>query len=130
MYRKNCNTLEEFEQKCAKLTHDLSVVDPQFVDLVLENIYLKCVRVGYIWKCTHRVLKSDEWSEKFVVLTNCGFVYFNTKKDGDYDPRKFYPLNDFQIKDLDEKVSIHTPLIFNRRPRGSMRSRSFSREPR
>lgn len=40
------------------------------------------------------------------MLTNAGFVYFNTKKEGDYDPRKFYPLNDFLLKDLDEKVSI------------------------
>lgn len=59
-----------------------------------------------MWKCTHRVLKSDEWSEKYTLLTNAGIVYFNTKKKGDYDPRKFYPLNDFKLADLDEKVNF------------------------
>ena len=44
------------------------------------------------------------WTEKFCVITNAGMIYFNTKKKGDFDPRKFYPLNDFQIKDVDEKV--------------------------
>ena len=38
-------------------------------------------------------------------MTNAGLVYFNTKKRGDYDPRKFYPLNDFIIQDIDEKVA-------------------------
>jgi hypothetical protein len=33
-------------------------------------------------------------------------VYFNTKKKGDFDPRKFFPLNDFQIKDAEEKVTL------------------------
>lgn len=27
------------------------------------------------------------------------------QKKGDYDPRKFYPLNDFQIKEIDEKTA-------------------------
>jgi hypothetical protein len=44
------------------------------------------------------------WTEKYCVITNAGMVYFNTQKKGDLDPRKFYPLNDFQIKDVDEKV--------------------------
>ena len=50
------------------------------------------------------MLKTDEWSEKFCIITNAGIVYFNTQKDGDYDPRKFYPLNDFDVKEVDEKV--------------------------
>lgn len=32
-------------------------------------------------------------------------VYFNTVKKGDLDPRKFYPLNDFKIIDVDEKTA-------------------------
>lgn len=102
-HSESANTLEEYEEKNAKLKVELSKVDKRFVEQICENIYLCCVRVGFIWKCTHRVLKSDEWSEKFCVLTNAGFVYFNTKKRGDYDPRKFYPLNDFTVQELEEK---------------------------
>jgi hypothetical protein len=48
------------------------------------------------------------WTEKHVVLTDAGMIYFNTKKNGDLDPRKFFPLNDFVIKDVEEKVSIRS----------------------
>lgn len=36
-------------------------------------------------------------------MTNAGMVYFNTKKKNDLDPRKFYPLNDFELKEVEEK---------------------------
>ncbi len=58
------------------------------------------------------MLKADEWSEKFCIITNAGIVYFNTQKDGDYDPRKFYPLNDFDIKEVDEKVLHYIIILF------------------
>lgn len=104
-YMQSTETVEDFEKRSDQLKLELTKVDKRFVELVLENIYLNCIRVGFLWKCTHRVLKSDEWSEKWTLLTNAGLVYFNTKKKGDYDPRKFYPLNDFKIVDLDEKTA-------------------------
>ena len=76
-------------------------------------------------------MKSDEWSEKFCVVTNAGLIYFNTKKKGDYDPRKFYPMNDFQIKDLDEKVrSLKIFNILYRLQRESSHSRSYLKDKR
>lgn len=51
------------------------------------------------------MLKADEWTEKFCIITNAGIVYFNTQKKGDYDPRKFYPLNDFQVVEVDDKTA-------------------------
>lgn len=78
--------------------------DKTFALKIMDNTYLRCVRVGLIWKKTQKMFKG--WTEKFCVITNCGMVYFNTHKKGDLDPRKFYPLNDFQIKDVDEKVRI------------------------
>jgi hypothetical protein len=85
-----------------------------------------------IHKKTQKMFKG--WTEKFCVITNAGMIYFNTKKKGDFDPRKFFPLNDFQIKDIDEKVthpnhSLYLNPLF-RLPKESMLSRSFSRERR
>lgn len=76
--------------------------DKGFALKVMDNTHLRCVRVGLIWKKTQKMFKG--WTEKFCVITNCGMVYFNTQKKGDLDPRKFYPLNDFLIKEVDEKV--------------------------
>lgn len=70
------------------------------------------------------------WTEKFCVITNAGMIYFNTKKKGDYDPRKFYPLNDFQIKDVDEKVNIDIINFIHRLPRKSTLSRLSSKRKR
>ncbi len=78
-------------------------VDKDFTLRVVDNIYLRCVRVGFIWKKTQKLF--GKWTKKFCIVTNSGMVYFNTQKKGDLDPRKFYPLNDFQIKEVDEKVS-------------------------
>jgi hypothetical protein len=39
-----------------------------------------------------------------MVLTNAGLFYFNTHKQGDFKPRKYFPLNQFSISDLEEKV--------------------------
>lgn len=77
-------------------------LDETFTKKVVDNIYLRCVRVGFIWKKTQKMFKG--WTLKYCVITNAGMVYFNTYKKGDLDPRKFYPLNDFQIKEVDEKV--------------------------
>ena len=77
--------------------------DKDFTLRVVDNIYLRCVRVGFIWKKTQKLF--GKWTKKFCIVTNSGMVYFNTQKKGDLDPRKFYPLNDFQIKEVDEKVS-------------------------
>ena len=44
------------------------------------------------------------WKEMFCVLTNAGIIYFHSKTKDELDPRKFFPLNDFDVRDVDEKV--------------------------
>lgn len=47
------------------------------------------------------------WTEKFAAITNAGMMYFNTKKkDNKLKPRKFYPLLDFNVIEVEEKVII------------------------
>ena len=45
------------------------------------------------------------WKEMFCVLTNAGLVYFHSKTKDEFDPRKFFPLNDYVVRDVDEKVT-------------------------
>lgn len=94
----------------------LTKLDKGFTQRVVDNVYLRCVRTGLIMKKTQKMFKG--WTEKFCVLTNAGMVYFNTHKKGDLDPRKFYPLNDFAIKDVDEKAAKRKfafKIIFDRK---------------
>lgn len=105
VYKQNLGAAQVYAERCQALKVEVSKWDKNFVDQVLENVYIKCTRVGLIWKCTQRMLKADEWTEKFCIITNAGIVYFNTQKKGDYDPRKFYPLNDFVVVEVDEKTA-------------------------
>jgi hypothetical protein len=105
VYKQNLGVAQVYNERCQALKVELSKWDKTFVDQVLDNVYIKCTRVGLIWKCTQRMLKADEWTEKFCIITNAGIVYFNTQKKGDYDPRKFYPLNDFAVVEVDEKTA-------------------------
>lgn len=45
-YKKSANSIEEIEKRNNQLRADLTKVDKRFVELVLENIYLNCVRVS------------------------------------------------------------------------------------
>ena len=105
LYKNNVGQSQMYIDRCQALKTELIKYDKQFVNQVLENVYIRCTRVGLLWKCTQRMLKADEWTEKFCIITNAGIVYFNTQKKGDYDPRKFYPLNDFQVMEVDEKTA-------------------------
>jgi hypothetical protein len=46
-YKLNSQQLEELEKKYDKVKNDTIKVDKQFVNNVLENIYIKCVRVSF-----------------------------------------------------------------------------------
>jgi hypothetical protein len=105
VYKQNLGAAQVYVERCQALKVELNKWDKNFVDQVLDNVYIKCTRVGLIWKCTQRMLKADEWTEKFCIITNAGIVYFNTQKKGDYDPRKFYPLNDFVVVEVEEKAA-------------------------
>ena len=105
LYKQNLGEFKVYIDRCQALKSELIKHDKPFVDQIMENVYIKCVKVGVLWKCTQRLLKADEWTEKFCIITNAGIVYFNTQKKGDYDPRKFYPLNDFVVMEVDEKTA-------------------------
>eukprot|EP00347_Sterkiella_histriomuscorum_P001390 403372219 len=103
LYRQSYMEVDKFQKQYEDLKNLMTKLDKPFTQKVVDNIYLRCVRVGLIMKKTQKMFKG--WTEKFCVLTNAGMVYFNTHKKGDLDPRKFYPLNDFQIKDVEEKTA-------------------------
>jgi len=49
-----------------------------------------------------------KWDARFVVLTNAGFIYFNSESlqtEDDLKPRNFKPLNDFVVTKVEPRVS-------------------------
>lgn len=78
VYTQNLGSLQLSIDKCKYMRDELMKYDKDFVKQVMNNVYVSCTRVGLIWKCTQRMLKADEWSEKFCIITNAGIVYFNT----------------------------------------------------
>ncbi|CDW86093.1 ph domain containing protein [Stylonychia lemnae] len=103
MYRNSYHEVDKYHKQYDDLRNLLLKLDKTFTQKMVDDIYLRCVRVGMIMKKTQKMFKG--WTQKFCVITNAGMVYFNTQKKGDLDPRKFYPLNDFQIKEVDEKTA-------------------------
>ena len=71
--------------------------------------YFSCIRkVGILMKKEERSWLG-KWDSRFVVLTNAGFIYFNSESlqsEDDLKPRNFKPLNDFVVHNVDPKVSL------------------------
>lgn len=70
-------------------------LDPDYAQSVLDNPMIQIKKSGVIWKKSEGMF--NQWEERFLVLTNCGLLYF---KKGSEQPQKFKLLNNFLIEGL------------------------------
>ena len=86
--------------------------DQKLANRILKN-YFSCIRkVGVLIK-KQESSWTGKWDSTFVVLTNAGFIYFESeslKEEKDLKPRNFKPLNDFVVTPVPPSVSL--PLKF------------------
>lgn len=84
-------------------------IDPKFVKKVMDNPMACVHKTGLIHKKSEGIYAV--WEERFLVLTNCGFLYF---KQGVDQPKKFKPLNNFILESLtpEEEEKVGKPNCF------------------
>ena len=82
--------------------------DQKLANRILKN-YFSCIRkVGVLIK-KQESSWTGKWDSTFVVLTNAGFIYFESeslKEEKDLKPRNFKPLNDFVVTPVPQSVSL------------------------
>ena len=67
-------------------------IDKQYAMSIIENPMIQLLKSGVVWKKSDGMF--NKWEERFLVLTNCGLLYF---KKGHDQPQKFKLLNNFIV---------------------------------
>lgn len=99
--------LKKLLMRYRRLKTDISVRDKHFILRLTKN-YFSCIRKAGPLMKRSETSYFNKWENRYVVLTNAGFVYFGSKSitsDEDIIPKKFKPLNDFVVADVPPNVS-------------------------
>ena len=70
--------LKKILMRYRRLKNETNIRDPMFTNRLVRN-YFSCIRkVGILMKKEERSWLG-KWDSRFVVLTNAGFIYFNSE---------------------------------------------------
>lgn len=113
MHEADSTELKKLLMRYRRLKNEAQLRDPKLATRILKN-YFSCIRkVGVLIK-KQEGSWTGKWDSTFVVLTNAGFIYFESeslKEEKDLKPRNFKPLNDFVVTAIPPSVSLLLGLI-------------------
>jgi len=113
MNEADTTDLKKLLMRYRRLKNEAQIRDPKLANRILKN-YFSCIRkVGVLVK-KQEGSWTGKWDSTFVVLTNAGFIYFESetlKEEKDLKPRNFKPLNDFVVTAVPPSVSLPPILI-------------------
>ena len=73
------NKIISAEQAYVVLLNQLRHVDEGYTKMVVENPLIQLLRTGPVYKRSDGMYNS--WEQRFLMLTNCGILYFKKGND-------------------------------------------------